>query len=199
MGDRRRAADAQRLQADADAGTGRITGAVLPAMFRLDAQGRPQRDADYLEKAEVIETEPKQVVLYKLNQQAVRSDGREIGAPTSPPSGVPCPARTPRTGRPSNAGYDRIEKIERGADDLEVAGSRSPSRTRTGAPCSRRCTPSDVMGTPDNFNEGARRKLKVTQGPFAIDSRSTAATSRCTLERNPRWWGLPRQVSTSSS
>ncbi|WP_372345469.1 hypothetical protein [Streptomyces sp. KL116D] len=55
----------------------------------LDAQGRPQRDADYLEKAEVIETEPKQVVLYKLNQQAVRSDGREIGALTSPPSGVP--------------------------------------------------------------------------------------------------------------
>src|SRR5262249_14459920 len=65
------------FQADAEAGTTRIAQAVLPSMFTIDAEGRPVRDPDYLESAKVIETEPRQVVLYKLNQQAVWSDGRE--------------------------------------------------------------------------------------------------------------------------
>ena len=68
------------FQSDADAVTGRIAQAVLPSMYRQDAAGRPVRNADYLESAKVVDTEPKQVVLYKLNQQAVWSDGREIGA-----------------------------------------------------------------------------------------------------------------------
>ncbi|MFD8258349.1 hypothetical protein ACFV19_05230, partial [Streptomyces griseoluteus] len=68
-------------QADADAGTTRVAQATLPSMFQLDANGRPAVNPAYLESAKVIETEPRQVVLYKLNQQAVWSDGREIGAP----------------------------------------------------------------------------------------------------------------------
>src|SRR4051794_4555655 len=42
------------FQADADAATTRIAGAVLPSLFRLDAHGRPQRDADFLESAKVV-------------------------------------------------------------------------------------------------------------------------------------------------
>lgn len=76
------------FQADADATTSRIAGAVLPALFTLDKTGRPQRNPDYLESAKIVEREPKQVVLYKLNQQAVWTDGRELGAPTSSPSGA---------------------------------------------------------------------------------------------------------------
>src|SRR4051794_13444655 len=68
------------FQADAGPGTNRVAQAVLPSMFRLDVNGRPVRNPDFLESAKVIETEPRQVVLYKLNQQAVWSDGREIGA-----------------------------------------------------------------------------------------------------------------------
>ena len=40
--------------------------------------------------------------------------------------------------------------------------------------------PKEVMGTPDAFNDGARRKLKVTAGPFAlkkVDPRTTATSS----------------------
>lgn len=69
------------FQADADATTTRITGALLPTLFPLDTKGTPRMNPDYLESAKVIEREPKQVVLYRLNQQAVWSDGREIGAP----------------------------------------------------------------------------------------------------------------------
>src|SRR5690242_17794101 len=51
------------FQSDADAATGRIAQAVLPSMYRLDRKGRPVRNADYLESAKVVKTEPKQVVV----------------------------------------------------------------------------------------------------------------------------------------
>ncbi|MEV3854401.1 ABC transporter family substrate-binding protein [Streptomyces sp. NPDC050095] len=180
------------FQADADAGTSRIAGAVLPSMFRIDAQGRPQRDADYLEKAEVIETEPKQVVLYKLNQQAVWSDGREIGAPDFAAQWRALSGKDSAYWTAHNAGYDRIEKIERGANDLEVRVTFSKPYADWQALFSP-LYPKDVMGTPDNFNEGARRKLKVTAGPFAIDEIDRDA-KQVALKRNPRWWGRPAKL-----
>ncbi|MFJ9039372.1 ABC transporter family substrate-binding protein [Streptomyces sp. NPDC102406] len=175
------------FQADADPVTGRVAGAVLPSMFRLDAQGRPQRDADFLEKAEVIETEPKQVVLYKLNQQAVWSDGREIGAPDFAAQWRALSGKDNGYWTAHNAGYDRIEKVERGADDLEVRVTFAKPYADWRSLFSP-LYPKDVTGTPDGFNEDARRKLKVTAGPFVLDSVDRGA-DKITLDRNPRWWG----------
>ncbi|MFI7384338.1 ABC transporter family substrate-binding protein [Streptomyces sp. NPDC049813] len=175
------------FQADADAATGRVAGAVLPSMFRLDAQGRPQPDADYLEKAEVIETEPKQVVQYKLNQKAVWSDGREIGAPDFAAQWRALAGRDSAFWTAHNAGYDRIEKIERGADDLEVRVTFAKPYADWRSLFSP-LYPKDVMGKPDSFNEDARRALKVTAGPFQVGSVDRDA-EKVTLERNPRWWG----------
>ncbi|MFI0237283.1 ABC transporter family substrate-binding protein [Streptomyces sp. NPDC016845] len=175
------------FQADADPVTSRITGAVLPSMFRLDAQGRPQSDADYLEKAEVIEEEPKQVVLYKLNQKAVWSTGREIGAPDFAAQWRALSGKDSSYWTAHNAGYDRIEKIERGKNDLEVRVTFAKPYADWRALFSP-LYPKDVMGTPDSFNDGARRKLKVTAGPFTVDSVDRDA-KKVTLERSPRWWG----------
>lgn len=108
------------FQADADGSTSRIAGAVLPALYTLDTRGRPQRNPDYLESAQVVETEPKQVVLYKLNQQAVWSDGREIGAPDFVAQWRALNGRDTAYWTARNSGYERIEKIERGKNDLEV-------------------------------------------------------------------------------
>ncbi len=180
------------FQADADASTGRVTGAVLPSMFRLDAQGRPQADPDYLEKAEVVETEPKQVVLYKLNQQAVWSDGREIGAPDFAAQWRALSGKDSAYWTAHNAGYDRIEKIERGANDLEVRVTFSKPYADWKALFSP-LYPKDVMGTPDHFNDGARRGLKNTAGPFAIDAIDRDAGT-VSLKRNPRWWGSPAKL-----
>ncbi|WP_306317922.1 MULTISPECIES: ABC transporter family substrate-binding protein [unclassified Streptomyces] len=180
------------FQADADAATSRIAGAVLPSMFRLDAQGRPQADSDYLEKAEVIKTEPKQVVLYKLNQQAVWSDGREIGAADFAAQWRALSGKNSAYWTAHNAGYNRIEKVERGKNDLEV-------RVTFGKPYAdwrslfSPLYPKDVMGTPDAFNEGARKNLKVTAGPFALDKVDRSG-KKVTLDRNPRWWGRPAKL-----
>ncbi|MER7518633.1 ABC transporter family substrate-binding protein [Streptomyces sp. NPDC126499] len=175
------------FQADADGATARIAGAVLPALHTFDERGRPRLNPDYLESAEVIETEPKQVVLYKLNQQAVWSDGREIGAPDFVAQWRALSGRDTAYWTARNAGYERIEKIERGKNDLEV-------RVTFGKPYAdwralfTPLYPKEVMGSPNTFNDGARTTLKSTAGPFllkAVDSKN----GQVTLSRNPRWWG----------
>lgn len=161
------------FQADADATTARIAGAVLPQLFVLDAKGRPVANPDYLEKAEVVEREPKQVVLYKLNQQAVWSDGREIGAADFVAQWRALNGKDSAYWTARNAGYERIEKIERGKTDLEV----KVTFVKPYADWRSLFTPlypKQVTGAPDAFNEGARGTLKVTAAP----SRSVPSTRR---------------------
>ncbi|MCX3061023.1 ABC transporter family substrate-binding protein [Streptomyces beihaiensis] len=175
------------FQADADATTDRITGAVLPSMFRIDANGRPKLDPDYLEKAEVVKTKPKQVVVYKLNQKAVWSDGREIGADDFAAQWRALSGHDTAYWTAHNAGYDRIEKIERGANNLEVRVTFAKPYADWRSLFSP-LYPKSVMGKPDDFNEGARRTLKITAGPFTVAKVDRKADD-ITLKRNPRWWG----------
>ncbi|MEV7725561.1 ABC transporter family substrate-binding protein [Streptomyces sp. NPDC087917] len=182
------------FQADADATTSRIAGAVLPQLFVLDAKGRPVANPDYLEKADVVEREPKQVVLYKLNQKAVWSDGREIGAPDFVAQWRALNGKDSAYWTARNAGYDRIEKIERGKTDLEVKVTFNKPYGDWRALFTP-LYPKQVTGTPDAFNEGARGALKVTAGPFglgAIDKKTGTAA----LTRNPRWWGRTAKLDT---
>ncbi|MEU8954291.1 ABC transporter family substrate-binding protein [Streptomyces sp. NPDC048518] len=180
------------FQSDADEATARVAGAVLPSLFRLDAQGRAQRNADFLESAKVVEREPQQVVLYKLNQQAVWSDGREIGADDFAAQWRALSGKDTAYWTARNAGYDRIQKIERGANNLEVRVTFAKPYADWRSLFSP-LYPKQVMGAPDSFNDGARRKLKVTAGPFAladVDHKAGAVT----LERSPRWWGRPAKL-----
>ncbi|MET8075350.1 ABC transporter family substrate-binding protein [Streptomyces sp. NPDC005303] len=180
------------FQADADATTTTVAQAVLPSMYRLDAHGRPQINPDYLESAKVVRTEPKQVVLYKLNQQAVWSDGREIGAADFAAQWHVLSGKDSAYWTARNAGYERIEKIERGANDLEVRVTFARPYADWRSLFSP-LYPKDVMGTPDAFNDSARKKLKVTAGPFQV-KKVDRKNDEITLTRNPRWWGHPAKL-----
>ncbi|WP_330287993.1 ABC transporter family substrate-binding protein [Streptomyces sp. NBC_00576] len=175
------------FQADADATTTRVAQAVLPSMYRLDANGRAKRNEDFLESAKVVDTEPKQVVLYKLHQQAVWSDGREIGAADFAAQWRALSGKDSAYWTARNAGYDRIEKVQRGANDLEVKVTFSRPYADWKSLFSP-LYPKEVMGTPDSFNDGARRKLKVTAGAFNF-KKVAKADGDVVLVRNPRWWG----------
>ncbi|WP_329282658.1 ABC transporter family substrate-binding protein [Streptomyces sp. NBC_00691] len=180
------------FQADADGTTSRIAGAVLPSLYTLDGRGRPQLNPDYLETAQVVETEPKQVVLYKLNQQAVWSDGREIGAPDFVAQWRALSGRDTAYWTARNSGYERIEKIERGKNDLEVRVTFSKPYADWKSLFTP-LYPKQVMGSPAAFNDGARTGLKATAGPFllkAVDRKNGDVT----LTRNPRWWGQPAKL-----
>ncbi|MFF7363486.1 ABC transporter substrate-binding protein [Streptomyces sp. NPDC008125] len=175
------------FQADADSSTTRITGALLPNLFPLDAAGQPKLNPDYLESAKVIDREPKQVVLYKLNQRAVWSDGREIGAPDFVAQWRALSGRDSAYWTARNAGYERIEKIERGHDDLQVRVTFSKPYGDWRSLFSP-LYPKEVMGSPASFNDGARATLKNTAGPFKLRS-VDKDTKTVTLVRDPRWWG----------
>jgi peptide/nickel transport system substrate-binding protein len=180
------------FQADADASTTRVAGAVLPTMFRPDPNGRPERNPDYLESAKVVSTEPKQVVVYRLNQQAVWSDGREIGADDFAAQWRALSGRDSAYWTARNAGYDRIENVERGANNLEVKvtfGKPYADWRSLFSPL----YPKDVMGTANGFNDGARTALKATAGPFTLQG-VDAKKGEVTLGRNPRWWGRPAKL-----
>jgi peptide/nickel transport system substrate-binding protein len=181
------------FQSDADSTTSRIAQAVLPSMYRLDANGRVERNPDFLESAKIVETEPRQVVLYKLNQQAVWSDGREIGAADFAAQWRALSGKDTAYWTARNAGYERIEKVQRGANDLEVKVTFNRPYADWKSLFSP-LYPKEVMGNPDAFNDGARRKLKVTAGPFTV-KRVDRADDKVTLVRNPRWWGDPAKLS----
>ncbi|MEI5103675.1 ABC transporter family substrate-binding protein [Streptomyces sp. PmtG] len=180
------------FQSDADAATSRVTSAVLPSLHRLDARGRVTADPDFLESAKVVEREPKQVVLYKLNQQAVWSDGREIGADDFAAQWRALSGKDSAYWTARNAGYERIEKIERGANNLEVRVTFAQPYADWRSLFSP-LYPKQVMGTPDSFNDGARTRLKVTAGPFALKD-VDRGKGEVTLQRNPRWWGSPAKL-----
>ncbi|WP_225628616.1 ABC transporter family substrate-binding protein [Streptomyces werraensis] len=175
------------FQADADTTTARIAEAVLPSMYRTDGRGRAVRNADYLASADVVDTEPKQVVVYRLAQQAVWSDGREIGAADFAAQWRALSGKDTAYWTARNAGYDRIEKVERGRNDLEVKVTFSRPYADWKSLFSP-LYPKEVMGAPDSFNDGARKKLKVTAGPFMVDKVDTKE-DEVVLTRNPRWWG----------
>ncbi|MFI1395211.1 ABC transporter family substrate-binding protein [Streptomyces sp. NPDC020681] len=175
------------FQADADAATTRIAGAVLPALFTLDRSGRPQRNPDYVESAKIVDREPKQVVLYKLNQKAVWSDGREIGAADFVAQWRALSGKDTAYWTARNAGYERIEEIQKGASDLEV----KITFKKPYADWQSLFTPlypKDVTASPNAFNDGARNALKATAGPFQLKTLDRKAGA-VTLVRNLRWWG----------
>ncbi|MFD8548003.1 ABC transporter family substrate-binding protein [Streptomyces sp. NPDC059649] len=175
------------FQADADATTARITGAVLPSMFTVDANGTAQRNADYLDAADVSARDPKQVVTYKINPKARWSDGKPITAADFIAQWTALRGKDNAFWTARNAGYDRIGKVEQGAGahEVKVTFARPYADWRS---LFTPLYPQSVMGSPDAFNDGARERLPVGAGPFLVQKRD-ADEGRVVLVRNPSWWG----------
>ncbi|MFI0814625.1 ABC transporter family substrate-binding protein [Streptomyces sp. NPDC021098] len=173
------------FQSSADDGTERIAGAVLPALHTLDARGRPQLNTDYLESAEVVSREPKQVVVYRLNPKAVWSDGRPLGAEDFSAQWKALRGTENAYWTARNAGYDRIARIQPGekAHEVKVTFAKPYTDWRS---LFTPLYPKSVMSNPAVFNAGAAKGLAVSSGPFMV--RKVGDTS-VTLVRNPRWWG----------
>ncbi|MGW8551623.1 ABC transporter family substrate-binding protein [Streptomyces tubercidicus] len=175
------------FQSDADATTARIAGAVLPGMFTIDANGRPQRNADFLDAADVSSGEPKQVVTYKINPKARWSDGRAVTAADFIAQWTALRGKDNAYWTARNAGYDRIGKVEQGANarEVKVTFARPYADWRS---LFTPLYPKSVMGGADAFNDGAREQLKVGAGPFLVQKRDVKE-GRVVLVRNPKWWG----------
>ncbi|MDT0453839.1 ABC transporter family substrate-binding protein [Streptomyces hesseae] len=175
------------FQADADAATQRVAGAVLPTLFTLDERGRPQRDPDYLVSAAVTQRRPRQVVVYKLNPKAVWGDGNAITAADFEAQWKALRGKDSAFWAAHNAGYDRIDRVERGANDREVKVTFAKSLADWPALFTP-LYPKSVMAGGAGFNDSLRKEAPQAAGPFQIAARDDKQGT-LTLARNPRWWG----------
>ncbi|MFC0599737.1 ABC transporter family substrate-binding protein [Streptomyces palmae] len=173
------------FQSDADDGTQRIAGAVLPALFTLDSRGRPQANPDYLHSAQVVRRTPRQVVVYRLNPKATWSDGRRIGIADFTAQWQALRGTQRAYGSARNAGYDRIRGIEKGEREGEIKVTFTRPYADWPALFSP-LYPKSVMGSPSAFNDRSRTELPATAGPFTLGATTSGSV---TLARDPRWWG----------
>ncbi|MEU4208749.1 ABC transporter substrate-binding protein [Streptomyces sp. NPDC026206] len=180
------------FQADADEAAQRVAGAVLPTLFTLDGRGRPQRNPDYLASAAVSRREPRQVVVYKLNPKAVWNDGSAITAADFEAQWKALRGKDSTFWTARNAGYERIDRVERGANAQEVKVTFAKSYADW-ASLFAPLYPKSVMGSGSAFNDSARKELKVAAGPFKVGA-TDRKQGTLTLVRNPKWWGEPAKL-----
>ncbi|WP_030020245.1 ABC transporter substrate-binding protein [Streptomyces monomycini] len=182
------------FQARADAATRRVTDAVLPRLFTLDERGRPQRNPDFLDAADVTDREPRQTVVYKINPKARWSDGRAVGPEDFAAQWKALNGKDNAYWSARNAGYDRIEKVEQGgaAREVKVTFAKPYADWKS---LFTPLYPKSVTGDARAFNDGAREQLKEVAGPFTLGERDSEAGT-LTLARNPKWWGARPKLDT---
>lgn len=181
------------FQPDADAATDRVAGATLPSLFTLDERARPQPDPNFLKSAEVTETEPRQKVVYRLNEKAKWSDGRAIGVADFAAQWKALNGKNAGFWSSRNAGYDRIAKVTggEGPHTVEVTFAEPYADWKS---LFSPLYPKAVTGSVEAFNDGARTSLPVSGGPFAVQKASKGSgtgkgAGALRLVRNPKWWG----------
>ncbi|RKN53596.1 ABC transporter family substrate-binding protein, partial [Streptomyces klenkii] len=176
-------------QFEADEVTDQVAAAVLPMLFTVDAQGRPQLNPDYLRSAEVTGREPKQTVVYTLHPDAEWSDGTALGAADFVSQWKALNGEDKDFWSARNAGYDRVENVTEGPgrDQVEVTFAKPYADWKS---LFSPLYPRSVTGDADRFNEGARTELPASAGPFELKKRDQKAGT-LTLARNDSWWGDP--------
>ncbi|MEC3996758.1 ABC transporter family substrate-binding protein [Actinacidiphila sp. DG2A-62] len=181
-------------QSDADQDTTTIADATLPQMFTLDQHGTPHADADFVTKAEVTATEPRQVVTYTLNPKARWSDGRAVGVADFAAQWKALNGRNSAYWTAGAAGYDRISAVAAGkeAHQVQVTFATPYADWRS---LFSPLYPKAVTADPDAFNDGARTKLPAVAGPFAVRA-VDAKAGTVTLTRNGAWWGERPKLDT---
>ncbi|MQY22377.1 ABC transporter family substrate-binding protein [Nocardia macrotermitis] len=176
-----------------DADLNSIIDPLMPAAFVSDAAGDLSINHNFFTDVKLTGTSPQQVT-YTINPKAVWSDGTpitwqdlqsEAHALGNPAAGFQVNA---------TGGFDRVEKVERGVDDRQaVVTFKQPYSEWKGmfGPL----YPKAVTENPQAFNDIDRNSLKVSSGPFVVDT-IDRTQDRIVLKRNPVWWGPKPRLDT---
>lgn len=171
-----------------EADTRDVMSAIMPLMFRGDAQSVYQPDPNYVESVELTSTDP-QVVTYKLNPLFVWNDGRPADWTDFDAQWKALNGSNPEFLVAGTTGYTDVANVAQGATPQEVVvtyAHKFADWRGNFLPLYPRETNSD----PAVFNEGWLNQPMpgVGAGPFVFESIDPAA-QRLTLVPNPKWWG----------
>jgi peptide/nickel transport system substrate-binding protein len=167
---------------------------LMPRIFLYDASGAPVWNPDYLASEPTLVTEPKQVVTYNINPEAMWYDGTPI---TWEDFHWQWRARNGTNKAyqiSSSNGYSDIESVTRGRDDREVVATFKDKYADWEA-VFYGLYPASTSKSPQVFNEGWKNGPLTTAGPFKMGSIDQTAKT-VTLVRNEKWWGRPAKLDT---
>ncbi len=164
-----------------------VIGALMPGTFEYNSKAEPRLDEEYVTKGELTSESPKQVVTYEINPKAKWDDGTPITWKDFEAQWKALNGSNEAFKVSSTQGYDKMESVVRGKDDLEVVVTfKEPFADWRGEfnPLYPAATNSD----PAVFNDGWKEKFITTAGPFKVESIDKTAQT-ITLVRNEKWWG----------
>ncbi|SUA74927.1 Probable monoacyl phosphatidylinositol tetramannoside-binding protein LpqW precursor [Nocardia otitidiscaviarum] len=169
---------------------------MMPRSFHTDAAGDTSVNHDYFTDIQLTSTDPQQVV-YTINPKAVWSDGspitwEDIAAQANALSG-----RDKRFLIAISNGFDRVAKVERGADDRQavITFDRHYADWRGQFAGNSMLYPKSVTRDPEAFNRSLVDGVGLTAGPFLVQS-TDRTQGRIVLARNPAWWGATPKLDT---
>jgi peptide/nickel transport system substrate-binding protein len=171
-----------------------VMGGIMPGMFNFDAQAKPSVNPDYVTSAVLTATQPKQIVTYKLNPQAVWEDGTAITEADFEAQWKVMSGKNQAFQIVTSTGYENIESVAKGADEHEVVVTFAAPFADWQSLFSP-LYPASTNTDPKVFNEGWKARALTSAGPFKMGAVDTTAQT-LTLVRNEKWWGKPAKLDT---
>jgi peptide/nickel transport system substrate-binding protein len=158
----------------------------MPNLFQQTADAKIEPNKDYLEEAKLASTDP-QVLEFKINPKAKWSDGKPITWQDFEAMWKALNGTNKAYEVATTTGYEDIEKVEKGATDLDVKVTFKKKFAEWEGIFSP-LYPKSMFDSPEEFNKGWVDAPKVTAGPFKIGSIDRTAKI-VTVVRDSNWWG----------
>lgn len=165
--------------------TSAIMNALYPALTVSDAKGEISANPEYTKRIEVV-TEDPLVVEVELNEGMTWSDGTPIDYTSVANVFNTLNGSKADYGVASSEGYDKVEKVEEGDNELTARITFSEKYADWIGLLA--VMPDSLVESADAFNSGWVDAPQVTAGPFMID-KIDAKNKTVLLKQDPNWWG----------
>lgn len=162
-----------------------ITDTIYPRLIRSDAAGVVTANPEYTKRLEMKTASPL-VIEIELKEGLKWSDGTAIDYKSIENVFKTMNGTKTDYGVASSEGYNKVEKIEKGANDYTaVVTFKEPYADWMGLAA---VMPDSLAASADAFNKGWIDKPAVTAGPFKIDSLD-AANKTVVVVPDEKWTG----------
>lgn len=169
--------------------TWQLSEAILPSVHLDAADGGHDLNTAFFDSAELTSEDP-QVVTYKINDDAVWSNGRPLTWEDLASQVNALSGDDEAFEGYSTVGYSDVASVERGDTDKEaVLTFRNTFAEWEGL--FNLLLPLELTSDPEEFNTGWMNAPAITSGPFQVE-RIDETAKAIVLARNPDWWaGTP--------
>lgn len=165
--------------------TSEMMNAVYPLLYLADAAGVTSPNPQYTKRIELTSEDP-QVMEIELNEGMTWSDGTPINYQSIANVFETMNGTKTEYAIASSEGYNKVEKVEQGANDLTAVITFKEKYADWMGLAS--VMPDSLAATAEAFNTSWVSEPLVTAGPYKIDT-IDAANKTVLLVPDENWWG----------